>query len=480
MTATTSPTMLITTLAEYQTRFWLPVAQRLRASGREVCVLAFDDRSAEMLEQAGIPNVNMYTTGLSGSGDINDMNAFHARLRTYQIDNPNLLFSHERVTFGIRDTAKLARRFMIYSNAMEKVLDQLQTAGSSAVLIQELGGFLSVIASYFAARRRGIDNWFIEPSFFRGRLFFIRNSFAAKPAMATPAKEVGQHVASYLDDTIKRRAIVVPIKDRHQYTTAFSKVANTKNLRRLVEKVYDQYVLGKHQEFGHNLKHAWGHVRMAINAVRMLPHYQELTPGERFVYFPLHVPADMALTIRSPGYLDQIALIDYLLRVMPLSHTLVIKEHPAQIGAIPAARMQQLLKRYDNLKVLPPKTNNYAVLADADAVVSVNSKSGAEALLLGKPVIVLGDAFYTTCPLVLRADRRSDLGARLSEALARPKADTRQVAAYFQTAWDLSFPGELYTDNQVEAFCRSIVAATAGSAASLPAGHSATAAAQSR
>ena len=219
----------------------------------------------------------------------------------------------------------------------------------------------------------------------------------------------------------------------------------------------------------------------SLPATRAYPKGAVGQTRQRFVYFPLHVPADMALTIRSPGYLDQIALIDYLLRVMPLSHTLVIKEHPAQIGAIPAARMQQLLKRYDNLKVLPPKTNNYAVLADADAVVSVNSKSGAEALLLGKSVVVLGDAFYTTCPLVLRADRRSDLSGRLSEALARPKADTRQVAAYFQTAWDLSFPGELYTDNQVEAFCRSIVAATAGSdASSLPATHSATAAAQSR
>ena len=479
MTATTSPTMLITTLAEYQTRFWLPVAQWLRESGRDVCVLAFDDRSAEMLERAGVINVNMYATGLGGSGDIEDMNAFRARLRTYQIDNPNLLFSHERVTFGIRDTAKLARRFMIYSNAMEKVLDQLQATGSSAVLIQELGGFLSVIASYFAARRRGIDNWFIEPSFFRGRLFFIRNSFAAKPAMATPANEVGQHVASYLEDTIKRRAIVVPIKDRHQYTTAFSKVANTKNLRRFVEKVYDQYVLGKHQEFGHNLKHARGHVRMAINAVRMLPHYRELAPGERFVYFPLHVPGDMALTLRSPEYLDQIALVDYLLRVMPMSHTLVIKEHPAQVGAIPASRLKQLLERYDNLKVLPPKTNNYAVLANADAVVSINSKSGAEALLLGRPVVVLGDAFYTTCPLVFGADRRSDLATRLSEALTEPKADARQVVSYFQTAWDMSYPGELYANNQVETICRSIITTTSGDGSPQAAGQSATATIQS-
>ena len=59
MTAS-SETILITTLAEYQTRFWIPVARRLRGAGREVQLLAFDDRSAEMAEAQGIPVVNMY------------------------------------------------------------------------------------------------------------------------------------------------------------------------------------------------------------------------------------------------------------------------------------------------------------------------------------------------------------------------------------------------------------------------------------
>ena len=40
---TSSEVILITTLAEYQTRFWIPVAQRLRKAGRDVQLLAFDE-----------------------------------------------------------------------------------------------------------------------------------------------------------------------------------------------------------------------------------------------------------------------------------------------------------------------------------------------------------------------------------------------------------------------------------------------------
>jgi hypothetical protein len=459
MTAS-SEIILITTLAEYQTRFWIPVAQRLRRAGREVRLLAFDDRSAEMATAQGVPVVNMYRTGSTGGAAVDDESAFNARIAGYGLDGTNFLFSHERVTFGIRDTAALRRRFMIYTNAMEAELDQLPARGQRAVVVQELGGFLSVIACFYAARKRGIRNWFIEPSFFRGRLYYTPDSFAAPDTMATPSEPVSPEVRSYLDETLRQRAIVIPQKDRHQYSAAFNKIANARNARRLVEKLWDQFALGKHQEFGHNLRYARAHAAMAVGATRLKKLYRPM-PETPFVYYPLHVPADMALTLRSPEYLDQVATIDFLLRTLPDTHLLVVKEHPAQIGAVSATRLFELARRFDNFVLLPPQTNNYAVLGRADAIVSVNSKSGAEAVLLGKPVVVMGDAFYRSCPLVFAVDRLSDVPQRLREALHAKSFDPAKAAPYFETAWRKSFPGELYVDNpqQLDTFAASLLSA---------------------
>jgi hypothetical protein len=455
-----SSTLLITTLAEYQTRFWIPVAQRLRGAGREVHLLAFDDRSAEMAQAQGVDVTNIYRTGLAGGAAIDEPQAFAARVADYGLDGTNFLFSHERVTFGIRDTAALRRRFMIYSNAMERVLDDLAARAQPSVVVQELGGFLSVIAAFHAARKRGIRNWFIEPSFFRGRLYFTPDSFAAPDTMPTPAETVSAEVRAYLDQTLKQRAIVIPQKDRHHYSAAFRKVASPRNARRLAEKLWDQYALGKHQEFGHNLRHARVHAAMAINAARLRRLYRPM-PDKPFVYYPLHVPADMALTLRSPEYLDQVATIDFLLRTAPDSHLVVVKEHPAQIGAISAERLFELARRFDNFVLLPPQTNNYAVLDRAKAVVSVNSKSGAEAVLLGKPVVVMGDAFYRSCPLVFPVDGVKNVPQRLREALAAPPFDPAAAAPYFETAWRRSVPGELYVDNaqQHDVFAASLASA---------------------
>jgi hypothetical protein len=452
-----SATLVLVTLAEYQTEFWVPVAETLRRSGVDVFVLAFDDRSAETLEARSIPCARIPS---SGEADTMAWDAVQAGFRDYGVDNVNLALSHERVTFRLRDTLMLARRFLNYARAVENCLDHLIRRGRNPIMVQELGGFISVLACYYAARRKSLENWFIEPSFFRGRLFFLRNSIAAYQVPGQIAASISLEVTRYLDETLNRRAIVIPKKDRHQYVPVLGKIANWRNVRRLAEKLYDKHVLGKRQEFGHIGVHARAHLEMAWNAARLRRIYTPLESAGPFIYYPLHVPADMALTLRSPEYFDQLGLIDYLLRVMPATHRLAIKEHPAQIGAIAAERIKALTQRYDNLIVLPPTENNYTVLDKAAAVISVNSKSGCEALLVGRPVIVLGDAFYTHCGLVKHVPSLRELGPALASILKAPVPDRAAVYGYFQTVHDQSVPGELYISDadNIAAFVASMMA----------------------
>ncbi len=133
------------------------------------------------------------------------------------------------------------------------------------------------------------------------------------------------------------------------------------------------------------------------------------------------------------------------------------------IGAIDAHRLIELLERYDNLFLISPSVNNYQVLRACDALVSVNSKSGAEALSLGKPVIVLGDGFYVDAPFVDRVKSISELPARLSAVLLENRTmDPNVVKRYFEGVWRRSLPGELYMADpgNVTQFTASMVSAT--------------------
>ncbi len=433
--------ILFVTLAMNQTRFFEAVGNVMQEKGRQVAHLCFHEPSWEYLRSKNIRAYNMFDARFADGAGV--------RIEDFGIENVNLMLSHEKAAFEFRDSARLLNKLRSYLAAARYVLrDWAGEDPGQVVVVQELGGFLSNIATFHAARSLGIANIFLEPSFFRGRFFFVRDSFAApvvKDTGTAARADIKRAVERYLDDAVARQSIVIPSKDTHHYRRPLKKLIDGKNWKRLVEKTSDKFIKGKREEFDHLGGHVMRHVRMAVNGQRLRRHYRKLPAGEQFVYYPLHVPADVALTLRSPEYLDQLALIDFIARSVPYPWKVVVKEHPALVGAVDYRRVRQLLSRRDNVLLINPGTNNYEVIRHAGAVITVNSKSGAEALLLGTPTIVLGDAFYRGCRQVLPVDRLHDLPDILARVLRAPgNPDPAAVRAYFTDVWTQSFPGELY------------------------------------
>ncbi|MEY2632976.1 MAG: hypothetical protein RIR00_1630 [Pseudomonadota bacterium] len=442
--------IVFVSLAGNQSRFFQVVGESLARAGHGIFHVCFHEGAVRDLRAAGCTVFNPFERQPANANEI--------RFEDFGIPSPALLLGHEKAAYELTDTASLARKFKGHLAAMGSIIDELAGCGRPLCLVQELGGFTSVLAAYYAARRRGIDNWFIEPSFFRGRLFFTPNTFAA-PKVPKAVKEASAEVRKIICGIVDSRTVVIPAKDRLHYRGASKKLLDPKNFRRLAEKLAAKHLRGEQEEFQYIGGHVSRHLRMFANSRKLSRHYQAMPASERFIYYPLHVPADFALTVRSPEYLDQYALIDYLCRVAPLGYRVVIKEHPAMVGAVSPERIGDLLARHDNFRVLSPALNNHDVLAAADAVVTVNSKSGAEALLHGTPVVVLGNAFYEDCPLVQRVAGLTGLHDALSRALDPAVAyDSEASLAFFQAVWDSSCPGELYdlTSTNVDLFADSL------------------------
>jgi UDP-N-acetylglucosamine 2-epimerase len=156
------------------------------------------------------------------------------------------------------------------------------------------------------------------------------------------------------------------------------------------------------------------------------------------------VPADVALTLRSPAYLDQINLIDDLSQLVPRDWSVVFKEHPALVGAISANLITRMLRNRPNVKILDPGINNFEVMKAAELIMTVNSKTGAEALMLQKPVIVLGDAFYRSSTLVTPIGELAALRELIATDKYRRSITEEDALRYFEDIWQASVPGEIY------------------------------------
>ncbi|MGH6885572.1 MAG: capsule biosynthesis protein, partial [Geminicoccales bacterium] len=157
MSGTARATIAITTLARYQTAFWLEVARRLESLGIEVLLIAFDDESADLIRAAGLPLLDM-PDALRNRPELLLLSP-EAQARVFAengIDSIEPLLLHEWVTFELTDPAPLLTRLAAYLVAIGERLDEFGRQGKEVTLLQESGGFLSVLSAFHAARARAL------------------------------------------------------------------------------------------------------------------------------------------------------------------------------------------------------------------------------------------------------------------------------------------------------------------------------------
>lgn len=162
-------------------------------------------------------------------------------------------------------------------------------------------------------------------------------------------------------------------------------------------------------------------------AVRNLP--------SGYVLFPLQVPNDIVLRladIATGSVLDT-------LRLRSRQQPVVIKLHPRTRDADFVARISALHDPTTGLHVVTDHIHD--LIAQAERVVTINSGTGFEALLLGKPVIACGKTDYHH--LTTRALTPAHLASALEAAPVTPERATlaRYCLWYFSQMIDLSAPG---------------------------------------
>lgn len=75
------------------------------------------------------------------------------------------------------------------------------------------------------------------------------------------------------------------------------------------------------------------------------------------------------------------------------------------------------LKKIPNVKLIRPTEVSFTIIAAAKIVFTTTGTVGWEGLLLKKPVITFGNAFYNHLPMVKKCDRMTDLPALVKEQL---------------------------------------------------------------
>ncbi len=445
--------LIFAPIAEREVHFYLAYCRhaKLQNQGYDIQFISFFQPGNKMLNDAGYKVWDIYDL-------IDNADSFKTKKEDLEsffgISNIQAQTLHEKVTFNLRDSGQIIDKYWRYLNATHNILSELlkKFRAEEIQVFQELGGFVAPLSLYYSCKREKINHVFFEPSFFRSHMHFVENSLNNN---FLTVDQVDDHAVSqflpkvetYFDNITKSQKLVIFSKDiQHYKDMGLKKLFQISNIKKLYNKLAYKYIFRYRQEYEWIGNHVSRSVRQYVNRIRFGSRYSRQIPEVPFVYFPFHVQLDYQLTIRNPEFLNQLALVRHLAEVCPNRFKVVVKEHPVTIGGFNYSEFKKLITDNTNIVVLHPMINTHDIVKKADAVVTINSKVGAESLLYNKKVVCLGNGFYWNSNVVTKIDGFQDLQKWLVQlkdgVIADPDKD--RILKYFSYVMSQSYPFELY------------------------------------
>ena len=309
----------------------------------------------------------------------------HAIEKRKQTVKQKYLF-HEKIC-NYKSDRYLQKKYLNYKLSIKNILKK----NNIDLVIQELGGFVCHLSTYEASTILNIKHIFIEPSFIKGHCYFLLNTLKIDQGLnLNNAKISNQLLLNYRKKLDKEKYYAINNKDKHLKKANMIKLVFSKYVCHAFLYKIKQLVLNKKSEFRNLHIHAIDFVSRLFNYFinSFLP-FKHINSIHNFIYFPLHVPRDLALTLRAPECLDQIRTLNSVLTHNDIS--IAFKEHPLIFSRY---NYFKIIKNFSNSFILDNNLPSNQIIKKSKFIITINSKAGLEALALGKPVLSLNKNYY--------------------------------------------------------------------------------------
>ncbi len=199
---------------------------------------------------------------------------------------------------------------------------------------------------------------------------------------------------------------------------SFAATALSPNLKRLTaylrenaarRKEVEYYKIDVKAKIKANLLRLWRRRRsrsmLGATALDIPPHS---------VFYPMQYQPEQTTLVGGLFFANQIATIENIAKALPFGFTLVVKEHPRGRGARPVWQYRHLA-RYPNIRFCD--ADSKAIMSRCQAVITITSTAGLEAMALDRPIILLGRCYYDFADVVYKPKSWDDVAAVLRRIL---------------------------------------------------------------
>ncbi|GLR18861.1 hypothetical protein GCM10007940_34770 [Portibacter lacus] len=232
-------------------------------------------------------------------------------------------------------------------------------------------------------------------------------------------------------------------------TTYFSKLI-ARSKKRIFDNIYSEYLFG---DFKTGIK---SKVVNRITKKRNIKYYNQVTsstiPEGKFILFLFHMQPEYTVDGIAYDFYNQVEFIASIAKKLPADVSIVVKENPRMIGAKNRnPEYYTELLRHPNIVFLHHSIDAHELIEKSALVLTLTGTVGLEALLLGKPVIVVGNIFYRFFDRIIFASKIDDILINIKNILENgfdgfSNKETQELFGkrVLQSFHDATYPGQMY------------------------------------
>lgn len=316
---------------------------------------------------------------------------------------------------------------------------------------------------YIEAKRRNIQYkaWMTNPV--NGLFYWTSNPLSLSlnddVFLTEPSQGSIDIAKEYIKDVLEKN-------ERPYYLNPFLNIKKIdlliSSIKGIVKSIVKEKLIKKNRSFYENsLPASYNFFNRNLNS--LIYKYDDEKSFSKYdiILYPLHYEPEASLSYLSEFFSNQVALIENIAKCLNHNQVLVVKEHPAQQGMLLTKKYRDLLKGVSSLYYLPSTVLSFDIIKKSKLIITLTSHLGWEALILGKPVYLLGEMFYDKYPFVNKLESWEKLRDSIrNSTYLYPTEESiiKYIAQLLEISYEgYPFPGgDLYSDNNIKKIISSI------------------------
>lgn len=168
-------------------------------------------------------------------------------------------------------------------------------------------------------------------------------------------------------------------------------------------------------------------------------------PKDNYIVYFNHFQPEATTSVWAPYYENQSNVIENIIKSLPGTLKLYIKEHSTDLGNRGRSFYENLFY-YPPVRLIDPLSNSIELIKKCKMVFTISGTVGLEAIMLNKPVGVFCDCYYSFFPGVKRIYNPEEIPSAINWGLKKYNIEEplieKFVAAYIKSLYStkVTFP----------------------------------------